>query len=73
VAATADLDVPTWNAEPLAELPPWGTVRTPSEAANAATAAELSPEEQAEVGRRAGPLLAALGYTSHPPGRPAVA
>ena len=48
--------------QPLREVYPWGTIRTPTPEANQKTAAELSPEEHEEVRRRAQPLLGAVGY-----------
>jgi hypothetical protein len=56
------LAAPSWNGEPLAEVSPWGTIRVPTVEANRATAEELTPAERAEVARRAGPYLDALGY-----------
>jgi hypothetical protein len=56
------LDAPSWNGEPLDEVYPWGTIREPTDAANRATAGELSDEERGEIADRAGPYLAALGY-----------
>jgi hypothetical protein len=56
------LTSPSWNGQPLREVHPWGTIRTPTPEANQKTAAELSPEEHEEVRRRAQPLLGAVGY-----------
>jgi hypothetical protein len=56
------LEQPSWNGMPLEEIAPWGTIRTPTPEANLATAAELSPAEQAEVAQRAEPYLDAFGY-----------
>jgi hypothetical protein len=53
---------PSWNGTPLKEVYPWGTIRTATPAANRATAAELSAEEQAEIRRRAWQYLEPLGY-----------
>jgi hypothetical protein len=53
---------PSWNGEPLEEIFPWGTLRTPTPEANLATAAQLTREEQEEVRRHAGPYLELLGY-----------
>jgi Sulfotransferase family len=55
---------PSWNGEPLQEVYPWGTIRTPTPEANHATARELSAEEQAEVTARAWQYLDALGYSN---------
>jgi Sulfotransferase family len=56
------LNTPSWNGEPLAEVYPWGTIRSATVEANRATAAELSAEERDEVRARAGLFLEALGY-----------
>ena len=53
---------PSWNAVELDEVYPWGTIRTATSEANRATAEELADEERAEVRRRAGRYLEALGY-----------
>ena len=45
------LSSPSWNGQPLREVYPWGTIRTPTPEANQKTAAELSPEEHEEVRR----------------------
>lgn len=58
------LATPSWNGEPLEEVYPWGTIRTPTPEANHATAQELSSEEQAEVARRAWQYLDVLGYAN---------
>jgi hypothetical protein len=54
---------PTWNGTPLTEVYPWGTIRRPTTEENERTAAELTPDEAAEVARRAHPLLDAFAYT----------
>ena len=56
------LGQPSWNGQPLREVYPWGTIRSPTTEANARTAAELDRPEHDEVRRRAGPLLGAVGY-----------
>jgi hypothetical protein len=56
------LAAPSWNAETLAEVYPWGTIRVPTPEANRATADELSRSEQEEIALRAGPFLEALEY-----------
>jgi Sulfotransferase family len=56
------LRAPSWNGEPLAEVYPWGTIRSATTEANRATAAELSAEERGEVRARAGLFLEALRY-----------
>ena len=40
---------PSWNAENLTEVYPWGTIRTPTEEVNIATAKELSKAEIEEI------------------------
>jgi hypothetical protein len=61
-ATSATLRAPTWNGHALDEVYPWGTIRTATPAANRETAARLSHDERAEVGRLAGPWLELLGY-----------
>ncbi len=56
------LRAPSWNGKPLEHVYPWGTIRTPTAEANAATARELSAAERDEVRERASPFLAELGY-----------
>ena len=56
------LRTPSWNGEPLAEVYPWGTIRSATSEANRATAEELSAEEREEVRARAGLFLEALDY-----------
>jgi len=56
------LATPSWNGSSLAEVYPWGTIRTPTPEANRATAAELSESECAEVAARAGHYLEHFGY-----------
>jgi hypothetical protein len=53
---------PSWNGVELDEVYPWGTIRKAKPEVNRATAEELSAEERAEVRRRAGLYLEALGY-----------
>lgn len=53
----------TWNGHALDTVYPWGTIRTPTQEANRATAAELTSEERDEISWRAQPYLEALGYT----------
>lgn len=59
----AALERPTWNGQPMEEVYPWGTIRTPTTEANRATAAELSSTEQAEISVRAQPMVDILGYS----------
>jgi len=65
--ASETLRYPSWNGEKLDEVYPWGTIRTATPAANAATAAELSPAERDEIRLRARPYLEPFGY-AEPPG-----
>lgn len=58
------LKTPTWNASPLEEIYPWGTIRKASPEANKATAEELSAAEREEVRHRAGAYLELLDYKS---------
>ena len=62
VGGSPALERPSWNGKPLAEVYPWGTIRVPTPAANAATARELPREEADEIQQRTGPLLAAFRY-----------
>ncbi|MCC6179021.1 MAG: sulfotransferase [Chloroflexi bacterium] len=58
------LKTPTWNATPLHEIYPWGTIRTPTPEANRATAQELSEREQAEIRARTWQYLDTFDYRS---------
>jgi Sulfotransferase family len=62
VSADESLATPSWNGEPLAEVYPWGTIRTATPEANRATADELSAEEQALVAEYAWQYLEAFDY-----------
>jgi hypothetical protein len=62
VSRARTLLTPTWNGRRLDEVYPWGTIRTATPAANRATAAELSPDEQAEVRTRAADYLEIFEY-----------
>ena len=55
---------PTWNGEPLKEVYPWGTIRTPTPEANLATARELNAAQIEEVRLRARPYLESFDYKS---------
>lgn len=55
---------PTWNGQVMNQVYPWGTVRTPTVAANRATADELSAEEKEEIRVRTLPLLEIFDYVS---------
>jgi hypothetical protein len=56
------LAMPTWNGNKLDQVYPWGTIRIPTPAANRATAAELSAEEQEEIRLRTALFADKLGY-----------
>jgi hypothetical protein len=60
--AAAELARPTWNGQPLEQVYPWGTIRTPTPEANRATAEELSLREQDEIGLRTEPFLRTFRY-----------
>lgn len=62
ISSDLSLDVPSWNGERLDDIHPWGTIRRATTEANRASAAELSPEEQAEVHQHAGLFLEPFGY-----------
>lgn len=55
--------IPSWNRQTLQQVYPWGTIRTPSVAANRATADELNMDEVNAVRLGAGPYLDLFGYT----------
>jgi hypothetical protein len=65
--AADSLRTPTWNGTALPEVYPWGTIRTPTPAANRATAMELSEAERAEVRSRAWQYLEVFDYKSFVP------
>jgi len=52
----------SWNAAPLPEAYPWGTIRRATTDANIATARELTAAERDDVALRAAPYLDALDY-----------
>jgi hypothetical protein len=58
---------PTWNGVELAEVYPWGTIRTPTPDANRATAMELSADERAEIRARTRRYLDIFDYTQFVP------
>jgi hypothetical protein len=60
--ASNSLDVPSWNGSALEEIYPWGTIRRASPEANRATAAELPPEERAEIARMTWQYLDVFDY-----------
>jgi hypothetical protein len=60
--ANDSLRTMSWNAQPLPEAYPWGTIRRATPDANLATARELTPAERDEVALRAAPYLDAFDY-----------
>lgn len=62
LSATESLGYPSWNGTELEQVYPWGTIRTPTPAANHATALELGEEERAEIAALAWDHLDHLGY-----------
>ena len=56
------LSEPSWNGDPLEEIAPWGTIRTPTVAANRATADELTVEEQDAIAAHAWEYIEAFDY-----------
>jgi hypothetical protein len=64
LAVTDTLSNVSWNGKKLDEVYPWGTIRSPTPAANLATAKELSASQIEEIRRRAWPYLEAFDYTS---------
>lgn len=67
--ASPSLGAPSWNGAELAQVYPWGTIRTPTPEANRATGAELSADERGQVAARAGPYLELFGYDAFDPRR----
>jgi hypothetical protein len=64
IPPSESLETPSFNGRPLAEVYPWGTIRSPKPEANRRTAFELSPQERDEVRARARPYLEPLDYAS---------
>jgi hypothetical protein len=62
VGTSPTLAKPSWNGKVLEQVYPWGTIRTPTTAANKATADELSAAEKEEIRVRTATLLGPLGY-----------
>jgi hypothetical protein len=62
VGSSPLLGKPSWNGKVLDQVYPWGTIRTPTQEANKATAGELSSDEKEEIRLRTLPLLGAFGY-----------
>jgi hypothetical protein len=58
------LATPSFNATPLEQVYPWGTIRSATTDANRKTAEELSASERDEVRARAEPYLERLDYKS---------
>jgi hypothetical protein len=58
------LRTPSWNGNPLTEVYPWGTIRSPTPERNRVTAMELSDAEREEVRSRAWQYLDVFDYTS---------
>jgi hypothetical protein len=54
----------SWNGQPLTEVYPWGTIRTPTPEANLATARILSSAQTDEIRIRARAYLDTFDYTS---------
>ena len=53
---------PTWNGRPMAEIYPWGTIRTLTTEANIAAMNELSSEQRAEIKSLSAPMLRLVNY-----------
>jgi hypothetical protein len=53
---------PSWNGEPMDQVYPWGTVRTPTTEANIATMNELSADQKARIKALSLVMLRNLGY-----------
>jgi len=60
------LAVPSWNGEALEQVYPWGTIRVPTPEANAATARELSREEQEAIRQRCWQYIDVFDYVDFP-------
>jgi len=56
------LRTPTWNGAALEEVYPWGTIRTPTPAANKQTAEELGTEEREYIRANTAVYQEAFGY-----------
>ncbi len=59
------LAAPSWNAQPLEEVYPWGTIRRASTEANKRTAQELSVEEMDSIRALAQHYLEVLDYKDY--------
>lgn len=62
--APDSLATPSFNANPLEQVYPWGTIRSATSDANRKTAEELSASERDEIRARAEPYLERLDYKS---------
>ena len=62
IGNSPSLEYPSWNAEPLTEVYPWGTVRIPTEEVNLKTAQELSKEEIKEIYARTKTYIDIFGF-----------
>jgi hypothetical protein len=62
VSVADSLATPSWNGQPLEEIYPWGTIRTPTSTANFAAAAELAADERVAITDRAWQYLEVFGY-----------
>ena len=64
IASAESLRAPTWNAKPLEEVYPWGTIRKATIQANKTTAQELSGDEIESVRTWADVYLEIFDYKS---------
>lgn len=64
LTSAESLKTPTFNGVELQEVYPWGTIRHATPASNQATAAELTPEEQAAIREITWQYLDVLDYKS---------
>ena len=62
--AADSLRSPSWNGKSLAQVYPWGTIRSATPEANKATAEELSAAEREEIRARTGQYLDHFGYSA---------
>lgn len=56
------LTYPSWNANKMDQVYPWGTIRIPTEEVNLKTANELNKTEKEEIYARTKHFLGVLGY-----------
>jgi len=64
VEVSDSLAKPTWNGTELKEVYPWGTIRTPTPAANLETAKLLNPAQTEEIRLRTRSYLETFDYKS---------